>query len=96
MRGPEDKTMRPLWLVLGTNINVTPSSDYPHCPGLALLLTVLGPAEARQRQTGELNTVTRVSQTVSQVRRVRGRVTMYTPGVPLALLQPNKSSSRCE
>ena len=24
MRGPEDKTMRPLWLVLGTNINVSP------------------------------------------------------------------------
>ena len=61
-----------------------------------LLLSVLGQAEARQRQTGEVNTVTRVSQTVSQVRRVRGRVTMYTPGVPLAMLQANKSSSRCE
>ena len=67
-----------------------------NCPGSALLLSLLGAAEARQRQTGELNTVTRVSQTVSQVRRVRGRVTMYTPGVPLAMLQANKSSSRCE
>ena len=60
-----------------------------------MLLCLLGPAEARQRQS-EVNTVTRVSQSVSQVRRVRGRVTMYTPGVPLAMLQPNKSSSRCE
>ena len=75
---------------------LTPSSVHLYCLGLVLLLSVLGPAEARQRQTGELNTVTRVSQTVSQVRRVRGRVTMYTPGVPLAMLQANKSSSRCE
>ena len=61
-----------------------------YCPGL---LCLLGSAEARQRQ-GELNTVTRVSQRVSQVTRVRGRVTMYTPGVPLAIMKAN--TSRCE
>ena len=63
-----------------------------YCPGL---LCLLGSAEARQRQ-GELNTVTRVSQSVSRVTRVRGRVTMYTPGVPLAIMKANKSTSRCE
>ena len=40
--------------------------------------------------------MTRVSQSVSRVTRLRGRVTMYTPGVPLARLQANKSTSRCE